>query len=325
MIQKDINNKMQNISNLSNLSKRTINSHETDYKAEVLAASLIEQGVDPDFITIIRKGIARRGVSTEVENVFQQYSNHDLLEYLCIEANKEGVYDMLPQGLFHQPIKKSTTKDKEDVLDEIRIHRREEFFARKFFHLFEMINDRVLTDAYLFEARYDRKVSHSEFTDLFTKYWPILNMLTLEQSVFFMHIIPLLHKIRLHYKNMQEALSYILKVPVKISTIRLPAKEAGKHFESNIGESRVAVDFVLGKQFDDAIYDLKLTIGPISTETMKDFLETAKGYQILENLCEIFLPAHAFVVKDFIIDPKDSVFLLSDDTNSTYLGINSFL
>ncbi|HCC50990.1 MAG TPA: hypothetical protein DEQ30_02190 [Porphyromonadaceae bacterium] len=140
-----------------------------------------------------------------------------------------------------------------------------------------------------------------------------------------MHIIPLLHRIRSHYRNMEQAFSQILEIPIKISTIKLPAKKSDRFFESRLGENRLGVDFVLGKQFDDAIYDLKLTIGPISAETMKSYLETEKGYKILEKLCEIFLPAHAFVVKEFIIDPKDSEFILSNDTYATYLGINSFI
>lgn len=313
------------ISNLPDISQRTTNSLDTDYKAEVVAASLIEQGVDPESVTIIRKGIARRGISTEVEEVYQKYSEYDLLEYLCIDANKEGMYDMLPQGIFHQPIKKYGTKDKEDVMEEIRIHRSEEFFARKFFHLFELISDRTLTNAYLFEIKYDRKTSHPEFTDLFNRYWSVLKLLTLKQGVFFMHIIPLLHQIRSHYRNMEQAFSLILDAPVKITEIRLPAKKSKRNFESNIGKSEMGVDLVLGKKFDDAIYDLKLTIGPISATTMKNYLKTTKGYKILEELSEIFLPAHAFVVNDFIIDPQDSEFILSNDNNSTYLGINSFI
>jgi hypothetical protein len=302
-----------------------VNKWDTDYKAEVVAASLIERGFDPERIAIIRDGIFRRSISTEVEKVYLKYSSYDLVDFLHINANKEGLYDMLPQGIFHQPINRYATKDKDDIVDEIKIHRMEEFHARKFFHLFELISDRTLTDAYLFETRYDRKTTNSEFTDLFTQYWPILKLLTLKQSVFFMHIIPLLHRIRLHYKNMQRALAHVLDVPVKITKIKLPAKVADEHFESSLGDSEVGVDFVLGKQFDDANYDLKITIGPISAETMKSFIRTAKSYEILEKLCEIFLPAHAFIVKDFIIDPKDAEFILSNDAHTTFLGINSFI
>lgn len=307
------------------ISNKNVNSLDTDYKAEVIAASLIEQGVDPDKITIVRDGIFRRSVSKEVEKIYQKYSDYDLVDYLCIHVNKEGMYDMLPQNIFHQPVRKNREKDKEDVMEEIRQHRSEEFFARKFFHVFELIADRAITEAYLFEAKYDRKTTNSEFIDLFTHYWPVLQMLTLKQGVFFMHIIPLFHRIRVHYENIRQALSCILDVPVKISKIKLPAKNAESSFESVLGKHSSGVNLVLGNKFDDGEYDLKVTIGPISTETMKNYLETAKGYNILQSLCDTFLPANTFVVYDFIIDPQDSEFILSDDNSSTYLGINSFI
>lgn len=305
--------------------KEKLNRFETDYRAEVIAASLIEEGINLEDLEIVRAGTSRRGFSKEVEKIYRKYSAYDLCDYLCIEANKEGIYDMLPQGVFHQPLRRNTVrKYKEDILEEIRIHRGEEFFARKFFHVFELLTDRVLTEACLFEARYDRKTSYPEFTDLFTRYWPILKMLSLKQSVFFMHIIPLLHRIRLHYKNMEQAFSCVLEVPVTISPVKLPAKKSHGSCESSIGESRIGVDCVLGKQFDDGVYDLKLTLGPLSAVAMKHFIEPAEGYQILDRLCEIFLPAHAFIVKEYVIDPQDAVFTLSDEKNATFLGINSF-
>lgn len=305
--------------------KENPNRPETDYRAEVIAALLIEEGLNLEELDIVRTGTSRRGFSKEVESIYREYSAYDLTDYLCIEANKEGLYDMLPQGVFHQPLRRNTVKKyKEDILEEIRMHRGEEFFARKFFHVFELLTDRVLTEACLFEARYDRKTSYPEFTDLFTRYWPILKMLSLRQSVFFMHIIPLLHRIRSHYGDMEQAFSYVLEVPVSISTVKLPAKKSHCSCESNIGDCKIGVDCVLGEQFDDGVYDLKLTLGPLSATAMKHFIEPAEGYRILDRLCEIFLPAHAFIVKEYIISPQDAVFTLSDEKNATFLGINSF-
>lgn len=305
------------------------NTYETDYRAEVIAASLIEHGYDSDQIVIVREGIARRGISTEIEKVYEQYSLDDLMDYVYIRANKEGAYDMLPQGLFHQPTYKRTHKDMaadvEKALEEIKIHRTQEFFARKFFHLFELIADRTITKAYLFEHKYDKKQSHSEFTDLFVLYWPLLRQLTLKQGVYFMHIIPIIHRIRSDYKNIQQALSCILEVPVAITEIKLPAKHADSIFESRLGECRLGVNMVLGSQFDDGEYDLKITVGPIPAKTMRNFLKTAKDYKILESLCEMFLPVNTFYITDFIIDPEDSKFILSDENNETFLGINSFI
>ena len=298
-------------------------SPEADYRAEVVAASMIDKGYDPEKIQIERVGTAKRGFSNEIEEIYEQFSTHDLTDYLYIKTNKEGLYDMLPTGLFHQPMyNKKFNKDKEELLEEIQIHKQEEFFARQFFQLFEIIADKTLIGASLQEVRYSRKISHPEYVRLFEPYWQVLKKLNWKQAVFFMHIIPIFHKIRINRFLVAEALSYILDAPVKITEIKLPAKKADRHFESRIGKDSLADGLVLGNSFDDGEYDLKITIGPISSMRMLTFLETASDSLILEELCEIFLPADKFVVKDFKILPEDSAFILGEDT---FLGINSFI
>lgn len=42
---------------------------------------------------------------------------------LCIKSSREGLYDMLPEGLFHQPISYSSTRSMEDIIDQIRLHK----------------------------------------------------------------------------------------------------------------------------------------------------------------------------------------------------------
>ena len=176
----ETNNKLQ-----LNLSQRHPNDLETDFRFEVIAAAAVERGYAPEQIRVIREGMDRRGISKDVEDVYQQHSAEDLMNYLFIKINREGLYDILPEGLFHTSTYKRSYKDidsdTERAMDEIKIHREQEFFARKFFHIFEEASDRMLTDAYLYEARYDRKISNKEFVDLFVYYWLLLKGLEHKQ------------------------------------------------------------------------------------------------------------------------------------------------
>lgn len=312
------------LKNLEHLSKQ-VNNTESDYKAEVVAAELIEQEYDPDQILIVREGDSRRGYAKDIEKIYLQFSQQDLRDYLYIATNKAGIYDILPEGLFHQPIHRKLGADKEDVLEEIKIHRNEEFFARKFFRLFEFEADRMLVEAYLYESKYEKKVTNSNFVDIFMPYWPVLKLLTREQAIRFLHIMPIVHQIRNKYDEIAEAISMVLDIPVKIENIKLPAKDAGSFFESVIGENFLGIDWVLGKSFDDGVYDLKMTIGPIPARTMPYFLKTNTGDTVLEVLCQLFLPADIFVVKDYKVSSEDASFILSDDNVMAYLGINTFI
>jgi hypothetical protein len=304
------------------------NNSDADFKFEVVISSLIEQGYDPELIHILREGLSRRSVSNDIENVYRKYNNEDFKEYLHIHVNREGLYDILPEGLFHKHTYKRGYKDirtdVEKALDEIKIHREQEFFARRFFQLFEQVIDNTLTDIYQAEIRYDWNTKNRDFVDLFIQYWQILKRLKHQQAVAFMYVIPWLSNIRLNFDEMGESLSFILDVPVKIEKIKLPAKKADSMFESHLGDTYLGVDLVLGNKFDDGINDLKITIGYLSVDRMRGFLETAYEYNVLIELLTIFLPDEAFSTIEFKIDPADSVFMLSDENHSTYLSINSF-
>jgi len=308
------------------LGQQLPNDPDTDFKPEVIAASLIEQGYNPEQIQIVREGYARRGFSKEIEAVEMKYSLHNQMNALRIKINRESMYDMLPQGLFHQPLfRGKPNKGMEDILQEMAYHRREEFFARKFFHAFELIADESVTEAFLFNIKLHKKISRPDFLNLFLPYWPMINRLSPERANLFLYIIPILHQIHDQREETEKSLSVILDAPVKIENMTLPAKIAERSFFSTLGVSRLNDSFVLGHSFDDGQSDLKLTVGPVSSRRMIDFIEGGKDYELLEILCDLFLPASAFVFKEFKILPEDSIFVLSSENAVTFLGLNSFI
>lgn len=305
------------------------NSFDSDFKFEVVVASLIEQGCDPELIRIIRSGIARRAVAKDIERIEEKYNDVDFREYTHIHVNREGIYDILPEGLFHKQIHRQRFRDAqsdtEDAVEQIKIHREQEFFARRFFQVFEQSIDQMLVEVYQTEMRYDRKTTDKEFVELFFQYWSVLKLLEHRQAVAFMYVIPLLSRIRQHLDEVSESLTLILDVPVSIGKIKLPVKKADSQFESHLGKAGLGENLVLGDTFDDGIDDLKITIGPVSAGRMRGFLETAHEHTILLMLLDIFLPDETFFILNYKIDPEDSIFTLSDEHQSTYLGINSFI
>lgn len=316
----------KNIIELEGISK-SANSIESDYKSEIIAANLVIQGYDPNRIFLIRKGAMRRGFAKDIEHIDLQFSEHDLQDYLNIHTNRESIYDILPEGLFHQPLHKSKSKQKDDIIDEIKHHRQEEFFARKFFQLFEVEIDRSLSNAYLWELGFDKKISNKNFTNIFLSYWPILKKFNSRQAIIFIYVISILHKIRNKHSEVEDIISIILDVPVTISPTKISHKNVDpSSYKSQIGVAGLGVDFVLGDVFDDGIDDLKVTIGPISAQKMEYFMAPNEGGFVLDKLCDLLLTADAFVVKDFKLSSEGSVFILSgNNTAISQLGLNTFL
>ena len=301
------------------------NTPDSDFKAETVAAHLVESGHDPEKITIARLGATKRGYGKDIEELSTYFSEYDHTDFLQILANREGIYDILPEGVFHQTVNRKLNKDKEEMIDEIKIHREEEFFARKFFRLFEIELDHVLTDIALIEIAFDKRLTHPDYVNIFRQFWPFMDLLDREQAVLFLHTIPLLQRIRNNNSNIEESLSLILGVPVRLEPVILEKKEANDAFESRLGKCYLGLNLILGNTFNDGEYDLKVRVGPMSAIKMKDFLKGEKYDRILNSLCQLFLPAHIFLVIDYILDPEDSLFILSTPQTATWLGINSYI
>jgi len=63
----------------------------------------------------------------------------------------------------------------------------------------------------------------------------------------------------------------------------------------------------------------------MSALKMRDFLKGERFDRVLDHLCQLFLPSNVFIAKDYILDPEDSVFILSTDEVQSWLGINTYI
>lgn len=107
-----------------------------DLRAEVVAAELIEHGINQEDITFNFKGIKRRAYSRDIANIKLPTDDDENYKFII---NRESIYDSLPEAIFHQPLNSKPFKSKAEILDEIKIQREEEIEARKFFNPIENV------------------------------------------------------------------------------------------------------------------------------------------------------------------------------------------
>lgn len=301
--------------------KHQYNLSDTDFKGEIVANTLRENHYDENRVLILRQGNARRGYSKDIDKVCQEYSQHDLKDYLNIYVNRKGLYDILPENMFHQHIYTEDHHSKEEVLDEIRIHREEEFYARRFFRPFEISIDQMLVDFQGMERKMDKMNVYRNYVNVFVKEWPVLELLPLKQAVMLVKILPYIESITASLKKIEQILSILLDIPVHLKEGKRAVTHVDRQMIPPLGKCRLGVDFVLGDNFEDGSSQLVLEIGPISANDLQDFLSGRKGDKILSELKELFLPADRQIVTKYIIRQEDTGFKLGE----SYLGINTCL
>lgn len=297
-----------------------LNNFDTDYKAAVLAAELVESGFDINRLFIWPSGSSRRNFSKDVLSVEWHATENGYKELLCIRSSREGLYDMLPEGLFHQPVPYTSTRSTEEIIDQIKRHKLEEKEARKFFLPLEAeINlFRILIE--LRENKIDKKNIYDDLIKIFHPGWEIFSLLDQQQSNIFLHMIPFLHGVKGDLEKLENLASLLLQMPVTISTEPTGPQQAG--LQSRTGECLLGVDMICGDVFDEGDEALVINVGPVSAQMAMQLFPGERLEKIMRWLVAYFVPAEMEVRLQTNILPEERVLVLDRDA---VLGYTAFI
>ncbi|MDU1906447.1 MAG: type VI secretion system baseplate subunit TssG [Dysgonomonas sp.] len=302
-----------------------INTLDTNFRAEVIASGMIENGLDPDKLLIVRHKGNKKEVSKDVDKTEYQYSYFDMMEYLYIYTNRESIYDSLPEGLFHLTSSSGKQRTKEDIINEIRVQRDKEKLIRKFFHPFEIAIDKILIEAQAYEQKYDKAHFYSNLTDIVKEYWDILKYLNTGQALLFIKVVSIIDKIPGNLDLTANAMSVILNCPVSISEGEKSKLYLDNKDRVKLKNWKLGINSVLGNSVKYGAPDLVINIGPVSLSQMKLFEVNQTNELILNELINLMIPFNRNTVIKYETVKSDSRFRLSGKDHTAYLGINTRL
>lgn len=302
------------------------NKLQTDFKAESVAVNLLKYHRAVSNIFIDRIGINDRAYLKDIKSISSNYLGFDE-EVYTIETYREGIYDYLPEGLFHPPSLSTTRKNVEGVVKEIRKQKRIEEDARKFFRPFEL--EIFFTEISSLSKEFDFDISSSTDTLLETisELWPIVKQLDQKNSYIFMHILPFFHQIRGDKRWFERCLTAFLRVPVEITFTPNVIDDIEENDDSMLlGNSRLGVTYIPSGQHMDGQRNWVVNIGPIPYEHMKMYIPGNPFRKVLQALYDYFLPVTVDIHENFITEKQEYSFKLEDDErNANRLGYSTFL
>jgi type VI secretion system protein ImpH len=314
--------------NQSFLSNTLPDTFDTDFKAEVIAAELIENAVPAEQVMIVSLGSGKRSYRKDVDAVIEEISDNNNKEYTLVSTHKEGIYDMLPEGLFHSPALPKNATTQKEIIESIKKHRVEERNARRFFLPYEAGINHLRIQMALYESRLDKGAHHNELVNIFKGYWEIFKWLDTNQSNIFLQVLPLIHEIRDDYEVAATIFELIFLIPVKITGRRQQPIKCDQPFYSSLNDTMLGINFTTGNAlYDGGEDEILVNIGPMGNEQLSQFMPGAGNGKILELLCDYFLPVHIDIMLNFELFPADKTTRLADkgnDYNST-LGLCTYL
>lgn len=267
-----------------------IPSHFDDYTAESIAASLIKKGVPPEHIILKSNGTSKRSHKRDVTVNTVTIDDNDSYELFILESPREGIYDTLPESLFHSFSGKNEIRNKLEVIEEIKRHREEEKHARNFFLPFEQEFFNIKQILSSFEDQFEWLSNASNLIDIYRDYYPILDDLKIEKGYLFVRLLPLIHDIRDDFNKVELCLTMLLDLKVEIS-VSFKKNKSDSHLIAELGFATLGIDTTLGSCIEDGEPDLNISLTPIHHSEAMDYLFFERQENLTRKLCSFFIGA----------------------------------
>jgi hypothetical protein len=303
-----------------------INGISNDIKAEVLIADFMENSLSADEFVVIPSGTFKRMFSSDIRKaeILNLGNNQELL---TIQVNRDGIYDSLPEGLFHaapeQPARGST-----EMSMESKKMRMEEKESRAFFVPFE--SEIFLQRAALEtgERKILNRFSETLFDEIYPEFWNFdksLNSGYIAKLVLLLHFA---HQIAGNPRLIAKSLELIINEKVAVNLCRSDKKAKERLIKEGhvpFGAARLGMNFVCGNNFDDLLPVLEFIIGPIRHSSVGDFLENGSTSKFLGCFYNYFVPADVDVITKVVVDRANQGFILGGEQSAPILGYDSAL
>lgn len=304
-----------------------------DLRAEVLAAEFLDSGILLDNVSIKPVGSFKRPYSKDVL-MAELYEEENASETeLIMEVSREGIYDMLPEGLFHQPDPERAGFALHDVVEGIQRTRNEELEARRFFYAFEKefyrtririeYNERRGIDSLVGKqadstgGRYER--------DLFLRLWPELDSVDRDYRPALIQILPRLHQIVGDIDLTAYVMEKVVGEKIELLMHDKPWMESPASEQSVLGDCYLGYDAYATKGIYLEVPELIIRVGPIENHVLDDFLPGGMADHVLHMLANHMVAAEMDYSIIPLLPEGDDELILRTGGYEPILGLSSRL
>ena len=314
------------MSNSNNIEK-IIQNVFFDIKAEAIIGDLIENGLEWDDFVGISQGILKRRFGRDIDTTKEKKleNGRKIIEFYL---NRDGLYDSLPEGLFHEETEKSL-KEADKIISSSKKLKKEEKEARDFFLPFEneLFSQRVKLE--LQEREILSRFNENLFDDIYPEFWNFdisLDRKLISRMVRLLHFS---HRIAGNCKLTEECLESILEENVKVKiTDKCQSENRDLVINANedtncvLGRVNSGVNFVCGESFSSLKNSMVIDIGPIKKSSIEGYLENGAVAKFLDCFYDYFVPAELDVMLNIHVEKSEQSFILHEDSGPV-LGYES--
>ena len=306
--------------------RELLNEGAEDLRPEVVIGELLIAGaLTEDELFFIRNGGTKRSVGRDIERILPPGSTEHKTERGMVELNRAGIYDGLPEGVFHQGKRTKPFKSIEEVKEEYKENEAIEKHARKFFwpidHEFSWarvmieLNERRLTTD-LLDDRSGRGV---------LRFWDPPDFFSEEEKGALLMLLPLCYRLVGYLRLCAQAMEEVLQVRVELVT-RIMSRPLAMAAEVGcMSEAQLGVDSLLMGEPELLEQGLVVRLGPMDAQVANTFAPGQVGRRKLDHLLSLLTRADQFAVVEVRVTPAPAGARLATERGYCRLGVTSIL
>ncbi|HUP14276.1 MAG TPA: hypothetical protein VM187_18770 [Niastella sp.] len=289
-----------------------------DIKAETLVSQALQNNLHPDDLVARHDGRFVREYRTDVYHI-DKIDDNRLHQLLQLRLSRSGLYDLVPEGLFHQSY--TTSKENSSAAElaaQSRADRKNELAARKFFQPIEnsFFRQQVMLEQQ--EENILAGIDNGLLNDYFFSFWEFPAALNKTSAMLLVLLLPYAHKIAGDLSLMQDCLGILLQEHVTVSLVP-PTELLAPGTASDLGIGELGNDLVCGHSFEEDYPCLQYTIGPLQQSKPVDYVTGGDNDLLLQVFNNYFAPVEADIIIEVEVDRSRALVELSED-DSPILG-----
>ncbi|PJJ59350.1 type VI secretion system baseplate subunit TssG [Hymenobacter chitinivorans] len=299
-----------------------------DLRLEVVLADLLAHGYQFDDFIIRPLSLFARRYRRDLGATTEEQTNRWSSPKTTVEVHREGLYDALPQELFHHPSDPTPRPGVQPMVEEIQTQRRKEKAARRFFLPLEQefYRFRVLLEQE--ERRYMTNLSAEWYNEVLARFWNLEGQLPARQVTALLYLLPLAHRITGDLELTRRCFESVLETPVVLRTVAplrfatpAPAAPAASSGGLSLGNLELGRQFVLGGLYQETLPALEISLPDLTTAALESFLSDTWQARALQLLCQYFIAFETDVVLRYEVAQEEPAFVLADaDGEAPVLG-----
>lgn len=295
-----------------------------DFRGEIFAAELIKSGLSFDKIYFKTLSVFKRPTSRDIETLKLDLKENGA-DQVMLELNREGLYDMLPEGIFHFRNEKNSKNDKESILKSIEKTRKEEKAARKFFGPFENEFFQLRLQLEIKKMSLLQPGSAEGNREIFESIFGVDELLNEQQILILLYILPIVNKIRGDIEKMTYCLNIIIKYDVNIRLVKKSTKLTYNGIIPKLGYAKLGIDSIAGSIFKSQDFTYEIHIHQIEQEKLRSFFKGGANNSIVKYVARFLFPTNTSFALKLHVKETDKKAFLSSEKNDAYLGFNSYI